>query len=103
MRILKHLKVKRGTIYLHCSLYPIRCTRISRAVDDISGISLMHKTAGEGWSCSIRNCRPERLTQVQAEALIKAWKEGGERAAMKWRGYTDEAIDQFFKEWRQET
>lgn len=99
MRILKHLKVKRGTIYLHCSLVPVRCTYVSRSNDDISGKSLLD--GAEPYSCSIRHCRPQRISQAIAEKLVKIWRTEGERGALRWRGWKDEQIDQFFKDWRE--
>ena len=96
--IVDKLDIHVGDIYEHCSYHPVRCTEIDIDNDDISGISLVN---GVGpMSCSFVHCGVRKLTEQEAQQIVDLWNTGGERAVLIHRGWTEEAVDKFIKEWR---
>jgi hypothetical protein len=86
-----------GDIYLDCNYHPVVCTEIDDW--DIAGISMVDGSGPR--SCSIRHCGIQKLTKEETDVWINAWKTGGLWAAMKLRGWNEEDIDKFMKDWRE--
>ena len=89
-------KFKIGDIYEDCAYHPVRCEEVDG--DDISGVSLIDGSRPR--SCSINHCGVVRLNDEEARQRIQAFQDGGERGLMRLRGWNDEQIDKFMREWR---
>ena len=87
---------KVGDIYEDCAYHPVICEEIEG--DDIAGVSMLDGSRPR--SCSLRHCGVRKMSQAEADKRVIAWKKGGERELMRLRGWTEEAIDIFMKEWR---
>lgn len=83
-----------GDLYIDCGYVPRLC--IEADGYDVEGISLINATEG---GCSVNHCAPKKITTEEAVKLKQVWAQG-ERAVMIYKGWTEEAADQFMKDWR---
>ncbi|HLB41857.1 MAG TPA: hypothetical protein VJN02_03215 [Gammaproteobacteria bacterium] len=90
------MTIKIGDIYKSCNYIPVRCTEIDE--NGVSGVSLIDGSGPH--SCDIYNCGPVKITEEEAQKLVKLWNTEGERAVLLYEGWTPEAADNFIKNWR---
>jgi hypothetical protein len=91
-------EIRVNDIYTDCSYHPVKCT-LSWG-DDLEGISLIDGSSPR--CCSRMCCGPRKISQKEADQLIEAFKKDGERGLMRLNGWSEEAIEKFMKEWRDE-
>jgi len=88
-------EIKVGDAFLDCCYRPVRCTTIDE--EEIEGISILD---GTECSCSIAYCVVSKINEEEVLATVAAFEKDGERGLMRLRGWTEESIDNFMKEWR---
>jgi len=89
------MKINVDDVYRDCAYHPVKCTKSDG--DDIEGVSLVDGSKPR--CCSIKHCGVVKLTIKQAMELVDIWKKG-EKAVLMYHGWTEEAADNFIKNWR---
>jgi len=90
-------EIKVGDAFLDCCYRPVRCTAIDEEDGELYGVSMLN---GTECSCSLVYCVTQKISEEDAIATVAAFEKDGERGLMRLRGWTEESIDNFMKEWR---
>jgi hypothetical protein len=85
-----------GAVYHSCTLHPCYVTDIDD--DSIYGKSLLDGSEGHG--CSRNNCGVYLMGHEEIKRYKKAWDKDGERGILSVYYGSEEAADNFMKEWR---
>lgn len=88
--------IKVGDIYEDCFNHPVLCTEVDD--EGVQGKSLID--GSEPRSCSLGYCRIRKMTQEQADEAIAVFNKDGERGLLRLRGWGEEEINEFMKNWR---
>jgi len=91
------IEIKMGDTFLDCGYRPIRCTAIDEDEGELYGVSMLD---GTECSCSLMYCVTAKISEEEALIAVEAFQKDGERGLMRLRGWTEESIDNFMKEWR---
>lgn len=85
-----------GAIYHACSLHPCYITYVD--FNSIEGKSVLDGT--ELHDCSITNCGVYIMSRKEIEQYKDAWTRDGERGLMSVYYGSEQAADEFIKNWR---
>lgn len=88
---------KPGAIFQSCSLHPCKITKFDLENDDIEGVSILD---GREDSCSLSHCGVYLMEQHEIDQYVEAWNRDGERGILTIYSGSEEAADEFIKNWR---
>lgn len=89
---------KLGDIYHACSLHPCITTHLDILNNDIEGKSILD--GSEGHCCSLTSCGVYIMEQEEIDRYVEAWNRDGERGILAVYYGSEEAADEFLKNWR---
>ena len=86
-----------GAIFESCSLHPCRIVDVNVNADHLVGVSLL---TGTRQGCSLRHCGVYVMSPAEVQRSVDAWERDGERGLLIIYSGSEEAADQFLKDWR---
>jgi len=87
-----------GIVYHSCTLHPCYVESLDIDGDSIYGISLLDGSYGHG--CSLRHCGVYMMKPDEIEQHKNAWEKDGERGLLTLYYGSEEAADEFIKNYR---
>lgn len=88
-----------GTIVEDCGYHPA----LVLEVDEWDGADLWRLTTKKPFGCSLMHCGLRPMEPAEVREVMELYDREGEKGLMRRHGWTDEQIEEFYRNWRGES